>query len=413
MKFHVAVFILVVWLIQPVVALAASFYLQPSKTTAKIGETVSVGVIIDSGGTAINAGEGSVSYAADVLEYQSLSIAGSIFTFWANGPAGNSSGVNFGGGLATPGYDGSGGKILTINFKAKAKGVTTIDLTGNKILANDGSGTNVLSGSSGTTVTVGNGVGTKDPVKTPANAPVTALDTAGNKEKSETTISRQGAPPTVVSYTKLVGLLDPPRFQLKTKVSDTIIVYLNDQVVDRFKASDKVKEMAVNNNRMAVMAADTDPEVNLEYVYDQKTLLPDVHSFRFARLNADGTESELTPPLIVKTVTSTTKIGHRLFPTTAVIIILLALIVLLIVVIIVLITKLFRLSKHPGWGLAYKRLKKVFGRTEKEVEQEIDETITKASLTTETIETVKRDLKKKVRRTFEEKEKGKGPKRST
>lgn len=143
-------------------AASASFFLSPSSNQVNVGATVSAKVMVSSD-AAINAGEGSVSYASDILEYQSVSTAGSIFSFWTSGPAGSESGVSFGGGLANPGYSGGGGTILTITWKAKAAGTATISISGSRILANDGLGTNIYSGSSGGTITVGSGGSTRAP----------------------------------------------------------------------------------------------------------------------------------------------------------------------------------------------------------------------------------------------------------
>lgn len=141
-------------LLGPTKALAATFYLSPSSGNYKVGDTVNASVLVNSD-VAINAGEGSLSYSSDVLEYQTVSTSGSIFTFWTSGPSGSASGVNFGGGLSQPGYTGTSGKLLTVTWKAKAAGTATIGVAGSKILANDGTGANVYSASSGATFTVG------------------------------------------------------------------------------------------------------------------------------------------------------------------------------------------------------------------------------------------------------------------
>jgi len=135
-------------------AAGASFFLSPSSNQVTVGATVSAKIMVSTD-TAINAGEGSVSFSSDILDYQSVSTSGSIFSFWTSGPTGSATGVSFGGGLSNPGYSGSGGTILTITWKAKSEGTATISVSGSKILANDGSGTNIYSSSSGGEITVG------------------------------------------------------------------------------------------------------------------------------------------------------------------------------------------------------------------------------------------------------------------
>ena len=45
-----------------------------------------------------------------------------------------------------PGFTGSGGKIMVINFKAKSAGAAALNFSSGSILANDGAGTNILGG---------------------------------------------------------------------------------------------------------------------------------------------------------------------------------------------------------------------------------------------------------------------------
>lgn len=134
---------------------SASIFLSPSTTNCKVGATVTVTVFVNSGGQPINAAEGTINYSSDVLEYQSLSTGGTIFELWTKNPSGNSTATSFGGGLSGSGFNGDGGKILSMTFKAKREGSATFSISGGKILANDGNGTNVYGGSSGTTITVG------------------------------------------------------------------------------------------------------------------------------------------------------------------------------------------------------------------------------------------------------------------
>jgi len=53
---------------EEVKASSAGFYLNPSSGSFKVGQTVTISLMIDSGGQAINSGEGSLSFASDVLK---------------------------------------------------------------------------------------------------------------------------------------------------------------------------------------------------------------------------------------------------------------------------------------------------------------------------------------------------------
>ena len=94
----------------------------------------------------MNAASGAISFPPDKLEVISLSKTGSIFTLWVQEPLfSNSSGaVNFEGIALNPGFTGIGGKLITVNFKAKAAGAAVLNFSSGSVLANDGKGTNIL-----------------------------------------------------------------------------------------------------------------------------------------------------------------------------------------------------------------------------------------------------------------------------
>lgn len=134
---------------------AASLNLSPSSGSFTVGSTFNVSVVVNSSGVAINAAQATVRFPTDKLEISALAKAGT-FTLWTVEPTySNSDGqVIFAGGLPNPGYTGSAGRILTITFHAKAEGNATVTITGGKVLANDGQGTNVLTSQGSGTYTI-------------------------------------------------------------------------------------------------------------------------------------------------------------------------------------------------------------------------------------------------------------------
>lgn len=135
---------------------SATLSLSPSSGTYTEGETFSVRVLVTSSSQAINAAEATVSFPNDKLEAKAVSKSGSVFTLWAVEPASsNANGtVNFSGGLPNPGYQGSGGRVLTVTFKAKSSGTAKVTIGGAQVLANDGQGTNIFSGAGSATFTI-------------------------------------------------------------------------------------------------------------------------------------------------------------------------------------------------------------------------------------------------------------------
>lgn len=155
-------------------AKAASLYFSPNSKQLDVGNIVSVKVLVDSQGQAINNAEAVVNFPSDLLQVVSVSQSNSIFSLWVQSPtfSNDSGSINFNGGLPTPGYNGSNGLIFSIVFRAKSAGTATVYLTSGSVLANDGLGTDVLSGQNNTSITItqqNNAASTPTVVQPPAN----------------------------------------------------------------------------------------------------------------------------------------------------------------------------------------------------------------------------------------------------
>ena len=138
----------------PVVELAqaaeATLFLSPGSGTYTINKSFTVKVMVNSGGVGINAAEGTINYDPSYLLVSKVSDIGSIFKLWTTEPTySNTDGkVTFGGG-APGAYTGSAGTIFSITFMAKKIGEAKVSYSSGIVLAADGKGTNVFSGSSG------------------------------------------------------------------------------------------------------------------------------------------------------------------------------------------------------------------------------------------------------------------------
>jgi len=142
------IFILGLFFALPTSASAATLNFSPPSGSYNVGNTFSVNVNVDSSDQAMNAASGVVSFPWDKLEVISISKTGSIFSLWPAEPSfSNSAGtVSFEGIVLNPGYTGSSGKILTITFRARNAGVANLSFSSGSVLANDGTGTNILNG---------------------------------------------------------------------------------------------------------------------------------------------------------------------------------------------------------------------------------------------------------------------------
>ena len=135
----------IVGLVMPVRAQSASLYLSPSSGTYTVGSTFSVRVMVNSGGAAINAAEGALTFNSNELEVMNISKSGSIFNLWVVEPSfSNSAGtISFAGGTIGS-FTGTAGNIIAITLKAKSISASKVNFSTGSVLADDYKGTNVL-----------------------------------------------------------------------------------------------------------------------------------------------------------------------------------------------------------------------------------------------------------------------------
>jgi len=169
---------------------AAGLSLSPSSKNLTVGDIFKVTVFVNTSGQDINSTQATISFPANLLEVVSLDRSG-IFSLWVQGPSfSNSSGsVFFTGGLPSPGYNGSAGRILSITFKAKKVGSALVSFSSASVGANDGLGTNVLKSRSQANFSIA-AAKPVEPVKEkpkteikPANTPETTTPTVPVEEK--------------------------------------------------------------------------------------------------------------------------------------------------------------------------------------------------------------------------------------
>jgi hypothetical protein len=138
---------------------AATMSFVSSESSASIGDTVDVSVRIDSEGQSVNAAQGTIQYPANILQVQSVDRSNSIFNIWAQEPSVNTStgAISFLGG-GTNSFSGTSLYILDIKFLVKGTGNATLVFANAGVTAGDGTGANILDGTTPLTVYV-NGTG--------------------------------------------------------------------------------------------------------------------------------------------------------------------------------------------------------------------------------------------------------------
>ncbi len=125
---------------------AATLYLSPSSGSYEVGKTFTISVMVSSPDRAVNAYSGTITYPTDKLEMTGIGKGGSIVSLWVQEPTYSAGRASFEGITLNPGYKGGAGRLVTLTFKAKATGKALVRIVSGAVLANDGNGTNVLSG---------------------------------------------------------------------------------------------------------------------------------------------------------------------------------------------------------------------------------------------------------------------------
>jgi hypothetical protein len=125
---------------------AASLSFSPEGGTYSAGQTFSVDVFVSAASQAVNAFSGDITYSSGTLRALSVSKAGSIVNFWTANPSIAKGVIHYEGITLNPGYTGAHGKIVTLTFKALFAGTATLKFSSASVLANDGLGTSVISG---------------------------------------------------------------------------------------------------------------------------------------------------------------------------------------------------------------------------------------------------------------------------
>ncbi len=216
----------------PTVLMAATLSVTPGTGVYTAGNTFSVRVVVNTAGKPVNAAEGTVKFNPNELSVVSVDRSSSIFNLWVTEPTySNSAGtVSFSGGLPS-GYTGSSGTVFSITFRAKAAGAPKVSLTGGSVLANDGMGTNVLTGMSGGTYTIQALSTTPEPevvveYVAPANTPSAPQITSDTHEDSSLWSTNKVARlawSLPADVTAVRTLLDKSASTVPTKVYDSPI----------------------------------------------------------------------------------------------------------------------------------------------------------------------------------------------
>lgn len=127
-------------------AFAATMAISPTFENKSLGQSFTAHILVNPKGESVNAISGTIVFPTDKLEVTGISKFETIINVWISEPSfSNENGeINFEGIILNPGFSGTSGKIIGINFRAKGIGLAKTFFSSASVLANDGTGTNVL-----------------------------------------------------------------------------------------------------------------------------------------------------------------------------------------------------------------------------------------------------------------------------
>lgn len=162
----------------PAMASAATLGFSPLAATVGAGASFTETMIVTSADQTMNAISGNISFPPDLLQVASITKANSVLSLWAQEPVySNTEGtISFSGIVPNPGFIGSRGQVLTIQFRARKAGTGAILISpSSEVLANDGNGTNILAGIQSAAVTVSSSAPQAAPSFAPSSSSIGLL----------------------------------------------------------------------------------------------------------------------------------------------------------------------------------------------------------------------------------------------
>lgn len=143
------------WSLAAAVSEAATLSLSSSKRSISVGETATVRAVLNTQSAFINNGEAVIT-VPEGLAVESIAKQPSVFNLWVEEPSFSSPTrtLSFNGGVANPGYQGSSGGVVSFVVKGVKPGEYAVGISSASLRQNDGFGTDVASGTSGTSITV-------------------------------------------------------------------------------------------------------------------------------------------------------------------------------------------------------------------------------------------------------------------
>lgn len=134
---------------------SATMFLVPDKKTVGLQDKVIVNVLVDSAGIGFNTAQATIRFPKNLFTVKETDAANSAFSFWLEKPTiSNDQGVITFLGGAPYGVSGKSIKILSLEFTPKGVGSGAISIVDAAITSSDGSGANIISSTTDTSISV-------------------------------------------------------------------------------------------------------------------------------------------------------------------------------------------------------------------------------------------------------------------
>lgn len=132
----------------------ATLFVSPSSGNYNLGERIVFRISVSSD-KPFNAVSGSIQFSTSHFVIESVSKSGSVLNFWVTEPifSNNTGIVNFEG-VALGGFNGQTGNVVNVTVRTKNEGLGKAEFLSGQILANDGQGTNITDGFSGSLLNI-------------------------------------------------------------------------------------------------------------------------------------------------------------------------------------------------------------------------------------------------------------------
>ena len=177
----------------PAAAHAATMEVSPEFTQVREGQNITLTIVTQSS-ESVNAVTATLSFPPDILSVTSIAKDNSAFTLWVQEPKfSNTSGtISFSGIVPDPGVSDRA-LVLVVNMRAKRAGTAVLRFNSAAVLANDGQGTNILTGTVPATITA-------TPAPAPAVKPAPADSVAPSEQEEPAAIKPLFEPPVITQY---------------------------------------------------------------------------------------------------------------------------------------------------------------------------------------------------------------------